>query len=269
MEYQDKTVNKVVTKRDLNIIAFFRSTLLQASFNYERMQAGGWLYGILPVLKKIHTNKEDLKKSLKLHLELFNINPFLTTFTAGIVLAMEEAKESIELIRNIKIATMGPLGGIGDALIWLTLLPITAGVGASMSLEGSYAGPFIFIIVFNLVVFGLRYGLMHYGYITGLKAIANLKNNTRIISHVASIMALTVIGGLVASYVHLDTLLVIKAGAAKVNLQADVFDKIMPNLLPLTYVFIMYYCLKRGFHPLYLIVITLVVGMLGKLIGIL
>ena len=45
-----KTLNKMV----------WRSMNLQASFNYERMQAAGWLWGILPGLEKIHTNKEDL-----------------------------------------------------------------------------------------------------------------------------------------------------------------------------------------------------------------
>ena len=70
----------------------WRSLLLQASFNYERMQAGGWLYSILPGLKKIHKNKEDLSNSMKLHLEFFNVHPFLVTFVQGLVLAMEENK---------------------------------------------------------------------------------------------------------------------------------------------------------------------------------
>ena len=38
----------------------FRSYLLQSSFNYERMQAGGWTYSLIPGLKKIHRDKEDL-----------------------------------------------------------------------------------------------------------------------------------------------------------------------------------------------------------------
>ncbi len=54
-----------------------RSMLLQASFNYERMQASGWLYGLLPALKKIHTNKRDSARAMKGHMGFFNTHPFL------------------------------------------------------------------------------------------------------------------------------------------------------------------------------------------------
>ncbi|AGH82316.1 PTS permease for mannose subunit IIBMan [Psychromonas sp. CNPT3] len=53
-EYEDQSVGAELTTADINKMAW-RSLLLQASFNYERMQAGGWLYGLLPALKKIHT----------------------------------------------------------------------------------------------------------------------------------------------------------------------------------------------------------------------
>ncbi len=54
--YEDQSIGAELTKKDINRVAW-RSMLLQASFNYERMQASGWLYGLLPALKKIHTNK--------------------------------------------------------------------------------------------------------------------------------------------------------------------------------------------------------------------
>lgn len=66
--YKDPSKEKVITKGDLNKMVW-RSLLLQASFNYERMQACGWLYGLLPGLKKIHKNKEDLSNSMKDNME--------------------------------------------------------------------------------------------------------------------------------------------------------------------------------------------------------
>ena len=175
-----------MTQKDLNKMTW-RSLLLQASFNYERMQACGWLYSILPGLKKAHKDSdEDLSLAMKDHLEFFNTHPFLVTFIMGLVVAMEENKEDRNTIRAIKVATMGPLGGIGDALFWLTALPIFAGLGASFAMEGNIAGPIIFLIMFNIVHFGLRFGLMHYGYKTGVNSIGILKESTKLVSRAAS-----------------------------------------------------------------------------------
>jgi PTS system N-acetylgalactosamine-specific IID component len=82
--------------------------LLQASFNYERMQASGWLYSLLPALKKIHTNKRDLARSMKGHMGFFNTHP-LVTFVIGIILAMERSKQDVNSIQSTKIAVGAPL----------------------------------------------------------------------------------------------------------------------------------------------------------------
>lgn len=266
--YENPKPEKVITKKDLNRMAW-RSMFLQASFNYERMQACGWLYGLLPGLKKIHTNKKDLSESMKDHLEFFNTHPFLVTFIMGIVIAMEENKADRSTIRNIKVATMGPLGGIGDALFWLTLLPICVGIGASFGKAGSAFGAVIFLVLFNVVHLGLRFGLMRYGYNTGVKAISQLKEGTKKISRAASILGITVLGALISSYIKLETTAVITAGKAKVALQKDVLDKVLIHLLPLLYALLMYRLVKKGWSPLKLVILTVFVGIIGRFFGIL
>ncbi len=266
--YQDPSFDKVITKKELNRMVW-RSLFLQASFNYERMQACGWLYSMIPALEKIHKNKQDLAKSMKMHMEFFNTHPFLVTFIMGIVTAMEENKEDQETIRGIKVATMGPLGGIGDAMFWLTALPITAGIGASLAIEGNILGPIIFLVLFNIIHFGLRFGLMSYGYNTGVRAMQSLKENTKYVSRAANIVGLTVIGALIASYISLKIPLVVTAGQARVALQADVLDKVLPNILPLGYTILMYYLLIKNFSPVKLIFVTVIIGIVGKLVGLL
>ena len=113
--YEDQSIGAELTKKDINRVAW-RSMLLQASFNYERMQASGWLYGLLPALKKIHTNKRDLARAMKGHMGFFNTHPFLVTFVIGIILAMERSKQDVNSIQSTKIAVGAPLGGIGDAM---------------------------------------------------------------------------------------------------------------------------------------------------------
>lgn len=264
--YEDQQLGAELTRQDINRFAW-RSLLLQASFNYERMQASGWLYGLLPALQKIHTNPKDLSRAMKGHMGFFNTHPFLVTFVMGIVLAMERSKQNVNSIQSTKIAVGAPLGGIGDAMFWLTLLPICGGIGADLALQGSIMGAVFFFLLFNVVHFGLRFGLAHYAYSMGVAAIPLIKANTRKVGHAASIVGMTVIGALVATYVRLGTTLEITAGDAVVKLQADVLDKLMPAFLPLLYTLAMYALIRRGWSPLRLIVITVVLGIVGKFAG--
>lgn len=265
-EYSDKSIGTELTKSDINRMAW-RSLLLQASFNFERMQAAGWLYGLLPALQKIHTNKSDLSKSMRGHMGFFNTHPFLVTFVMGIILAMERSKQDVNSIQSTKIAVGAPMGGIGDAMFWLTLLPICGGIGADLALQGSILGAVVFFCLFNAVHFGLRFGLAHYAYRMGVAAIPVIKANTKKVGHAASIVGMTVIGALVATYVSLATTLEITAGDAVVKLQGDVIDKLMPAFLPLVYTLAMFALVKRGWSPIKLILITVTMGIVGRFAG--
>lgn len=265
---ESKAEEKLLTKKDLKSMAL-RTFFLQASFSFERMQATGWEYILMPALKKIYKNDpEKLKAALKDHLEFFNINPFVVTPVAGIIAAMEEKGEDRETIRGVKYALMGPMAGIGDALIWLTIFPICAGLGASLAIGGNFMGPILFLILFNVLHFVLQFGGIGYGYNMGINALAKLRTQTKEISKFASIVGLTVIGGLVASYVSMSTPLTIYAGKVKVKLQTDVLDKIIPNLIPLLFTCFVYWLLKKGVKPTYIFLMIIVLGIVCKFLGI-
>lgn len=183
-DLDQKTLNKMA----------WRSCFLQASFNYERMQAAGWLYSILPGLEKIHTDKDDLSTSMTHNMEFFNIHPFLVTFAMGLILSMEQKKVDIPTIRAVRVSLMGPLGGIGDALFWMTLVPITAGICSNMAISGNVFGPILFLIIFNLVQFALRFGLMNWSYKMGMSALDSLMANMQAFTRAASILGVFVVG---------------------------------------------------------------------------
>lgn len=197
--YKDKSPSTQLDNKTLNQMVW-RSLFLQASFNYERMQAGGWLYSILPGLKKIHKDKDDLAASMSHNLEFFNTHPFLVNFVMGIVLSMEQNKADIPTIRAVRVAAMGPLGGIGDALFWFTLVPITAGITANMAINGNIAAPFIFLIIFNAAQFGLRFFLMKWSYKLGTNAIGVLTENAKEFTRAASILGIFIVGSLISVY---------------------------------------------------------------------
>ncbi|MBS4803329.1 MAG: PTS system mannose/fructose/sorbose family transporter subunit IID [Clostridium sp.] len=255
----NKTLNKMV----------WRSLFLQASFNYERMQAGGWLYGILPGLEKIHTDKEDLSKSMKHNLEFFNTHPFLVTFVMGIILSLEQQKADTNTIRAVRVAAMGPLGGIGDAIFWLTLVPITAGITANMAIEGSVAGPILFLLIFNAVQFGIRYWLMHWSYNLGSKAIDILTKNAKEFTRSASMLGVFIVGALTSNYGATSLTIEIPNGDAVINIQ-NILDGVLPQMIPLLMTLMLYFLIKKKkWTPVACIGLLLVIGIIGGFFGIL
>ena len=265
--YNDLTPAQPLDKKTLNKMVW-RSFNLQASFNYERMQAGGWLYSILPGLEKIHTNKEDLSISMQHNLEFFNTHPFLVNFVMGIVLSLEQQKADIQTIRAVRVAAMGPLGGIGDAIFWFTLVPITAGITANMAINGSLAGPILFLLIFNIVQFALRFFLMNWSYKLGTTAIELLTSNAKEFTRSASMLGVFVVGALTSNYGATTINLTIENGEAPIVIQS-ILDGILPKLIPLTIVLGLYFLMKKkGWTPVKCIGLLLIIGLVGGFFGI-
>ena len=264
--YKDLTPAKQLDKKTLNKMVW-RSLFLQASFNYERMQAAGWLYGILPGLEKIHTNKEDLSKSMKYNLEFFNTHPFLVTFVMGIIMSLEQQKADTNTIRAVRVAAMGPLGGIGDAIFWFTLVPITAGITANMAIGGSLIGPILFLLIFNGVQFAIRYWLMHWSYNLGSKAIDILTKNAKEFTRSASMLGVFIVGALTSNYGATKLAIEIPNGEAPINIQ-NILDGVLPQMLPLALTLMLFYLIKkRKWTPVACIGLLLVLGIVGALFG--
>ena len=265
--YNNLTPAQALDKKTLNKMVW-RSLNLQGSFNYERMQANGWLYGILPGLLAIHgEGTEDLKLSMGHNLEFFNTHPFLVTFVMGIVLSLEQQKADIGTIRAVRVAAMGPLGGIGDAIFWFTLVPIAAGICSNMAIEGNIAGPILFLLIFNVVQFAVRFFLMHWSYGLGTKAIELLTANAKEFTRAASMLGVFIVGALTSNYG--GTALAEKFALENGKTVQSILDGVLPKLIPLSLTLGLYFLMKKkGWTPVLCIAALLVLGLLGALIGI-
>lgn len=265
--YKDLTPAKPLDKKTIGKMVW-RSTMLQASFNYERMQAGGWLWSILPGLEKIHTNKEDLSASMSHNLDFFNTHPFLVTFVMGIVLSLEQQKADIQTIRSVRVAAMGPLGGIGDAIFWFALYPIVAGITATMAIDKNILG----VILYFVVIFGfqmaLRYFLMNWSYRLGTSAIGVLTKNAKEFTRAASMLGIFIVGALTCNYANVSLGMEIPNGESVINLQ-QMLDNILPGLLSLAVTMLCYWLIKKkNWSATKCILLLLVIGIVGCIFGI-
>ena len=149
------TSEKMLDNRDL-MRMYWRSTFLLGSFNFERMQAMGFCYTLMPAIRKVYRgDKAAEAAALKRHLEFYNTQPWVSSVVFGVTAAMEEQKAkgediSEETITSVKVGLMGPLAGVGDPIFWGTARPVLAALGASLALNGSIVGPLLFFIGINV-----------------------------------------------------------------------------------------------------------------------
>lgn len=148
---------------------FLRSFLVQGAWNYHTMLGSGFAFALLPGLRRIHADAPGaLDEAVQRHLEHFNAHPYLTGLALGATLRLEEAGEDPTTIARFKTAVRGPLGSLGDQLVWARWLPLVA-VGA---LVLYWLGlPWWLVVSLYLVTYNAGHlGLRAWGLRTGLES---------------------------------------------------------------------------------------------------
>lgn len=252
--------------------SFLRTFIYGASWNYERMQNLGFLYTIKPVLKDLYgDNKEELKKSVKRHIEFFNTQQSVAPFIIGVTTAFEEKDmdNKDETINGIKVGLMGPLAGLGDSLIWLTLIPIAMSLGATYSANGSALGMVLALVLFNVINIMFKFYTMRYGYKKGSDFVENASNEKiNNVTQLAMSAGLILVGGLIAQMVNVNLGLTFQDKELVISVQ-EILDNIFPKLLPLLTTLGIYKLLRKGKNPQILILSIIVISIILTGLGIL
>lgn len=267
--------DKDITKKDLQKV-FWRSIPYENSWNFERMGNVGFTWALMPILKKLYPKQEDLKVALKRNLDVvYNMTPYISTLPIAITAAMEEENArdksfDTESIPNVRVAMMGPLSGIGDAFFWGALRILATGIGTSLAINGNILGPILFLLVFNVPHFLIRYLLTFVGYGLGSNVLTTLKESGIMekIMHYASILGMIVVGAMSKSMVSVNLITEIGSGESAQTLGA-LLDGIAPGLAPLALFGFLYWLLKKKINPLMIMLIVLVISILGAYFGIL
>ena len=141
----------------MRVSTFLRSFAIQGSWNYRSMIGGGFAFSLLPVLRLLFQG-DRLEEALARHCEHFNSHPYLAGLAIGATARLEADGADPELLRRFKTAIKGPLGALGDGLVWAAWLPTTALLGLVAYFVGlpPWACVLLFLVPYNLGHIGLR-----------------------------------------------------------------------------------------------------------------
>ena len=265
------TTSNKLTKKELNQV-FWRSFGMEWDWNYERQMNMAYCYSMLPVIKKLYSNKEDQIAAMQRHLEFFNTTPQLSTLILGISAAMEESNANdpdfdTESINSVKVSLMGPLAGIGDTIGWAMIPTIFGSIAASMGMQGNPLG-IIMWAAFTFAFLAIRILEVEWGYNMGINVVTKLGQKITVFTEACSVLGLTVVGALIASVVNLKTGLSFTNGDVTMNVQ-DLIDGVMPKLLPVVAVALIYFFMsKKQVKMTRMILIIIILSWVGAATGI-
>lgn len=297
-----------LSKKDRLAVAW-RSTFIQGSWNYERMQNGGWAFSMIPAIKKLYKTKEERSAALKRHLEFFNTHPYIASPILGVTLALEEERANGApvddvAIQGVKVGMMGPLAGVGDPVFWFTVRPMLGALGASLAMGGNILGPIIFFLGWNIIRWAFMWYTQEFGYKAGSKITDDLSGGLlQDVTKGASILGMFVLAALVQRWVSIKFLPVVSTvkldkgayiewdklpsggegiksafeqvnnGLAlspeKVTTLQDNLDELIPGLAALGLTLLCMWLLKKKVSPIVIILGLFVVGVVGHVIGLL
>ena len=159
-----------IRRRDL-MAAWLRTFAVQGSWNYRTLIGTGIGFVSLPLLRRIYSNDADARRgAVERSLTPFNCHPYLSGMAAA-ALARVEMEEDLETVERFRVALRGPLGRLGDQLVWAEWRPFCAVVGLLLFLFG--LGPLlsaaVFLVVYNLGHVWLRWWGFRAGWEAGLQ----------------------------------------------------------------------------------------------------
>jgi PTS system mannose-specific IID component len=181
--------------------AFARSFLIQGSWNYRTMLGSGFAFAMLPALRGLFIDSGARQEAVRRHMELFNAHPYMSNLALGAAVKLEAEGADADTVRRFKIAVRGPLGSLGDGLVWATWLPAVSLLALALYWSGApgWVAVVTFLLVYNvghvgLRLWGFRAGLAHGREVGGRLAEADLGGWTHRLQSVAALILGAVVG---------------------------------------------------------------------------
>jgi len=149
---------------------FVRLLAIQGAWNYETLLGNGIGFCVEPALRLLPGGQEGpaYRAALARQSEYFNAHPYMAAVAVGALARAELDGEPPARIERFRTALCGPLGSVGDRLVWAAWLPACsiAALAAFGFGVGTAGVIFVFLAIYNaghlaLRAWGLSAGLDH------------------------------------------------------------------------------------------------------------
>ncbi len=180
-----------------------RSLLVQGSWNYRTMIGTGMAFALLPLLRhRCGEDADEMDAALGVHASAFNAHPYLATLALGSLARLESDGAERAMVQRFRTAVGGPLGALGDRVVWATWLPMSALVGLVAYALGVPAGwaVALFLLVYNAGHLGLRWWGFHVGLSEGAQVALRLRTSGLARRARAADRALVVLAGVLSGW---------------------------------------------------------------------
>jgi len=177
---------------------YLRLFAVQGSWNYESLLGNGIAFAMEPALRLLPGGMtgQRYKEALGRHARYFNAHPYLAGVAVGALARAELDGVAPAMIERFRTALGGPLGSVGDRLVWASWLPLCSLI--ALGAFGFGARPIqvvaIFLVTYNLGHFWLRAWGLRVGFRKGLRvadALGNpvLRRGPQIVGTAAALVA--------------------------------------------------------------------------------
>ena len=148
--------------------ALLRLFAVQGSYNYERMLGVGVGVAEEPLLRDLGDGKYRPAVARGAH--FFNAHPYLIGLAVGAAARAEHDGAAPDQIERLREALCGPLGSLGDRLVWAGWLPFLSGLTmVAIALGGGWTAVAAFLFVYNIGHVALRWWALRAGWTHGTR----------------------------------------------------------------------------------------------------
>jgi PTS system mannose-specific IID component len=159
---------------------FVRLLAIQGAWNYETLLGNGIGFCIEPALRLLPGGRHtpEFHAALARESRYFNAHPYLASVAVGALARAELDGEAPERIERFRTALCGPLGSVGDRLVWAGWLPFCSLLSLALFGLGARAIAVVgfFLLVYNAGHFALRIWGLNTGWTHGLRVASALGN---------------------------------------------------------------------------------------------